>query len=94
MEEMESSPKYRSVRNARAFSTLALAASRVRLWKNRVQGAYTRPRRDGKSAEAFEKKRTKGAPSLKRVRKGVKTKEFIGWGFLAEFVIEVPPCFL
>jgi len=36
---------------------------------------YT-PRRDGKSAEAIEKRILKSAPSGKRVRKNLKTKEF------------------
>jgi len=36
---------------------------------------YT-PRRDGKSAEAIEKRTLKSAPSWKRVRKDLKTKEF------------------
>jgi len=45
--------------------------------------AYTL-RRNGKSAEVTEKKSPTGLPSRKRVQKGLKTKEFIEWGFLAE----------
>ena len=40
---------------------------------------------DGKSAEAIEKKRSTGSPSGKRVRNRMKTREFIEWGFLAEW---------
>ncbi len=47
---------------------------------------YT-PRRDGKSAEAIEKKTLKSAPSWKRVGKNLKTKEFSQSGVLAEWVV-------